>query len=155
MVKNFTADKFPYPVISICKTCGGQRRALVVPPLAIKFDIAPPLTPAAVHASDAFENSELVVVVGFSFAEADLYISRMLSKSMQASSKQGIIIIDPDPRVAQTVRRKFKASIPGFDPTRIMRLQEDCTEAVPKLLRGELAAKASKPSKAGRAIQGL
>jgi len=32
MVGNFLEDRAPYPVIGICKVCGGQRRGLLVPP---------------------------------------------------------------------------------------------------------------------------
>jgi NAD-dependent SIR2 family protein deacetylase len=144
MVKDFLEDKAPYPVIGICRDCGGQRRGLLVPPLAIKFDVAPPLTPLADHAKSAFERSNLVVVVGFSFAEADIYISRMLSKSMQTSSERKLLICDPDREVAEKVRRRFKASIPNFDASRVLPLVGDCAEVLPKFLCGELASKEDK-----------
>lgn len=114
-VKSFQSDETVYPVIGICKDCGGQRRGLLVPPLAMKFDAAPPLTPLLREAKLAFDTADLIVVVGFSFAEADVYISRMLSKSMQASARQRLLIVDPDHEVCDRVRRKFTASIPSFD----------------------------------------
>lgn len=83
LLQDYVENKSPYAVIGICKDCGGQRRGLLVPPLAMKFDVAPPLTPLLGEARDSFEKADLIMVVGFSFAEADLYISRMLSKSMQ------------------------------------------------------------------------
>lgn len=135
-VENYTQDKVPYSVIAICKDCGGQRRGLLVPPLAMKFDVAPPLTPLLTEARDAFEKSDVIVVVGFSFAEADVYISRMLSKSMQTRHGQRLIIIDPITEVARRVRRKFKSSIPNFDEGRIIRITGDCSEELPKLLSG-------------------
>jgi hypothetical protein len=103
----------------------------------MKFDVAPPLTPLLTEAREAFESAELIVVVGFSFAEADVYISRMLSKSMQTKPSQKLVIIDPASEVASRVRRKFKSSIPNFDERRIVRLTEDCSDALPKLLNGE------------------
>jgi NAD-dependent SIR2 family protein deacetylase len=135
-VENYMQDKVPYSVIAICKDCGGQRRGLIVPPLAMKFDVAPPLTPLLAAAKDAFEQADIIVVVGFSFAEADVYISRMLSKSMQTKHGQRLIIIDPISEVARRVRRKFKSSIPNFDERRIIRITGDCSEALPKLLSG-------------------
>lgn len=102
----------------------------------MKFDVAPPLTPLLAEARSAFEASEAIIVVGFSFAEADVYISRMLSKSMQTKPAQKLIIIDPTPEVAYRVRRKFTSSIPNFDEQRIIRLSEDCSSALPKLLSG-------------------
>ena len=90
-VDDFLNDKMPYPVIAVCRVCGGQY-ALLVPPLAIKFDLAPPLTRLLDRADEAFKSAKTIVVVGFSFAEADLYISRMLSKSMQTSKEQKLLI---------------------------------------------------------------
>jgi NAD-dependent SIR2 family protein deacetylase len=137
-VRDFEADISPYTVIGICKDCGGQRRGLLVPPLAMKFDVAPALTPLLSEAKSAFERADLIVVVGFSFAEADLYISRMLSKSMQTSAGQKLLIVDPDPNVVTRVSRKFKASIPNFDVARVVRLSGDCAELLPSFLKGEL-----------------
>lgn len=141
IVKNFLEDKVPYPVIGICKDCGGQRRGLLVPPLAMKFDLAPPLAPLTTDAKTAFDNADLIVVVGFSFAEADVYISRMISKSMQTSPAQKLLVVDPDDRVVKRVRRKFKASIPNFDPTRIIRVVGDCAKVLPRFLEGEFSRK--------------
>jgi NAD-dependent SIR2 family protein deacetylase len=142
ILKGYLNDQAPYPVIAICKECGGQRRGLLVPPLAMKFDVAPPLTPLLGEARDAFEKADLITVVGFSFAEADIYISRMLSKSMQSRSTQKLLIVDPDADVVSRVRRKFKASIPNFKENRIIHLSGDCAEMLPKFLAGELREKA-------------
>jgi NAD-dependent SIR2 family protein deacetylase len=138
LVDSYAQDEHPYPVIGICKDCGGQRRGLIVPPLALKFDVAPPLTPLLSEAKDAFENADLACVVGFSFAEADVYISRMLSKSMQKRPTMRLLIIDPDAELVSRVRRKFKASVPNFDESRILRLSGDCAEMLPRFLAGQL-----------------
>lgn len=137
-IKRYMEDSSPYPVIGICRVCGGQKRGLLVPPLAMKFDIAPPLTPLLPAAEAAFEKADLIVVVGFSFAEADVYISRMLSKTMQSSSNQRLVIVDPDSRVVSRVRRKFKASIPNFDVHRIVKINGDCDILLPQFLSGQL-----------------
>jgi len=142
MVTNFLEDRAPFPVIGICKRCGGQRRGLLVPPFAMKFDVPPPLTPLVSEAKGAFDAADLIVVIGFSFAEADIYISRMLGKSMQTKPHQKVLIVDPDHRVVERVRRKFKASIPNFDTDRIVKMTMDCADGLPKFLRGELRKKA-------------
>jgi NAD-dependent SIR2 family protein deacetylase len=141
MLDQFAKDKSPYPVIGICKDCGGQRRGLLVPPLAMKFDVAPPLTPLLGQAQANFEKADLIVVVGFSFADADVYISRMLSKSMQTNVTQKIIVADPSEVVAEKLGAKFRASIPNFDITRIMQLPGDCASLLPKFLAGDYLVK--------------
>lgn len=127
-----------YPIISVCSQCGGQRRGLLVPPHAMKFDVASPLQPLIAEASSSFEKATLIVAVGFSFADADQYIARMISKALQASNKTKLVIIDPEYEVSRRVREKFGAQIPGFDASnRIVRLQGDCSKVLPSFLEGE------------------
>ena len=138
-VMDYVEQRGEYPIISVCNDCGGQKRALLVPPYAMKFDVAPPLQPSIANAASSFENKTLIVVVGFSFADADLYISRMLIKAMQESSEARLLIIDPDYKVVERVRRKFEAQIPDFDSdSRILMLQGDCARVLPQFLSGEL-----------------
>lgn len=131
-------DKAPYPVIGVCRGCGGQRRGLLVPPLAMKFDVAPPLNPLIDKAALSFADADVIVVVGFSFADADLYIYRMVSKAMQASKNARLLIFDPDRAIVQKVRRKFSNQIPQFDASRIIRVAGDCAATLPEFLSGEL-----------------
>ena len=164
-VDDYMNHRAEYPIISVCNECGGQRRGLLVPPHAMKFDVAPPLQPLVANAASCFENASLIVVVGFSFADADLYISRMLTKALQAShdTKIAIIdpdnlyisrmltkalqashdtkiaIIDPDSGVIDKVRRRFRTQIPDFDSdSRVLKLVGDCSEILPKFLGGSL-----------------
>lgn len=147
-VADYNSDSASYPVIAVCKDCGGQRRGLVVPPLAMKFEIAPPLNPLLDLAGEAFSRSDLIIVVGFSFADADLYISRMLSKAMQNSQTTNLVVIDPDHEVGIRVRRKFSIRIPNFDEKRILAARGDCAELLPKFLRKQLKASSTASKKA-------
>ncbi len=136
-VDEYLADKQAYPVIAICRACGGQRRGLLVPPLAMKFDIAPALNPLLDHAQKAFDTADIVVVVGFSFAEADVYISRMLSKWMGAFPNSKLMIFDPDPSVSDKVRRQFSLRIQDFDPQRVLSVRGDCSQTLPDFLNAK------------------
>ena len=141
-VIDYTNDQGEYPISSVCNKCGGQKRGLLVPPHAMKFDIAPPLQPLIASTASYFERSTLIVVVGFSFADADLYISRMLIKAMQGSDRTKMIIVDPDASVIEKVRQKFNAQIPNFDAeSRIIKLQDDCAKVLPEFLEGRLFGK--------------
>lgn len=144
-VSQYKSKKALYPVIAVCNDCGGQRRGLLVPPLAMRFDLAPPLNPLLDSASEVFKESDIIVVVGFSFADADLYISRMLSKAIQSSDTMKMLIIDPDITIADKVRRKFLARIPNFDSSRILAIRRDCAEELPNFLQGKLFGSISKP----------
>lgn len=136
-VQNYLNDIAFYPVIAVCKECGGQRRGLLVPPLAMKFDIFPSLNSLLERAEDALEEGSIVAVVGFSFSDADLYISRMLSKWLSTNKQSRIIIFDPDTSVAEKVAKQFELRIPEFDRARILWVPGDCAETLPKFLKGE------------------
>lgn len=140
-VRDYIGDQAMYPVIGVCKNCGGQRRGLLVPPLAMKFDVAPPLNPLIEKATQCFTQANIIVVVGFSFADADLYISRMVSKAIQAKDSAKVVLFDPDREVIEKVRSKFKARILGFDDARILGVYGDCAETLPKFLAGEFHKK--------------
>ena len=157
-VADYENDSGEYPIIGVCRRCGGQRRGLLVPPHAMKFDVAPPLQPLISNAASRFEDRTLIVVVGFSFADADLYISRMLIKAMQASSNTRLVIVDPDRSVSQRVRRKFEAQIPNFDSeSRILRLYGDCSEVLPQFLSGALLTESTdgKIEQPDEAVEGV
>jgi len=114
----------------------------------MKFDVAPPLNPLLEHAQSAFNAADLIIVVGFSFADADLYISRMVSKAMQANKQRRMLIFDPEPAVVQKVRRQFGARIPHFDGKRILWVPGDCAKELPKFLSGQMIdPKAAKPTR--------
>ena len=112
IVNGFLNDDAPYSVIAICRACGGQQRALLVPPLSMKFDIAAPLTPLLDKAYSAFHDADMIIAVGFSFADADRHISRLISKSMQVNKDQLLVVFDIDGEVASRVRKRLESSIP-------------------------------------------
>ena len=148
-IDNFVRDIFPYPVIGICKGCGGQRRGLLIPPLSMKFDVAPPLSSLLNKAQKSFENSDVIIVVGFSFADADVYISRILSKSMQKKASQKLSVVDPDYKIAEKISRKLQANIPNFSSDRVISIPEECTKFLPPFLSGSLLEGEGATKKAG------
>lgn len=143
-------NKLCYPVIAVCKKGGGQRRGLLVPPLAMKFDMLPPLTPLIEEAQNFFNKADSIVVVGFSFADADRYISRMLTKSMQNNKDLKIILFDPDITIAEKLRNQLSLRVSDFDKKRVIRVPGDCATTLPDFLRGML-----KPSQASLDAYGV
>lgn len=131
-------DEICYSVIAVCRECGGQRRGLLVPPLAMKFDMSPPLTPLIEKAQEFFNRADSIVVVGFSFADADMYISRMLTKSMQNNKNMKIVVFDPDTNVAEKLRRQLSLRISNFVKKRVISVPGDCAKTLPEFLKGTL-----------------
>ena len=138
-VSNYEKDLGIYPIINVCRECGGPSRGLLVPPHAMKFDVSQPLQPLLEHAAKAFSDRSLIIVVGFSFSEADMYISRMLIKAMQSPIEPKLLIVDPAEDLLERIRLRFESQIPQFDAySRIIGLQGDCAKVLPEFLRGEL-----------------
>lgn len=136
-VSGFLKDETPYSIISICKACGGQQRALLVPPSLVKFDVGAPLNQLLNDARLAFLSADFIVSVGFSFSDADAYIFRLVGKAMQSDDNCRLLIFDQDPSVAIRVRRRLAASIPNFQTGRVVEIVGDCSELLPNFLAGK------------------
>lgn len=149
-IRDFESDSSPYPVIGVCKDCGGQRRGLLVPPLAMKFDIAPALNPLLELAGGRLSKASVLVVVGFSFAEADQYISRLVSKWMQSNKNNRLVIFDPNHAVAEKMRKQCSVRIANFDRSRVAWVGGNSAEEVPQFLEGNLFKKPSPARKRSR-----
>jgi NAD-dependent SIR2 family protein deacetylase len=134
MREAYDQDTLGFPVIAICKGCGGQRRPMIVPPMSFKFVQFPPLLVLWERAQRVLNGARLIVAVGYSFAEADTYITKMTIKAMVQDPARKLVVIDPKRSVAESLVRQLSAAIDGFDPTRVLCSRESCEIIVPKLL---------------------
>lgn len=132
--KAFEDDRLSYAVIGICRTCGGQRRPLLVPPLAFKFIMFPNLITVWSNARRVIEEADWLLVVGYSFSEADTYITKIISRSMTAHPSQRMIVCDPDSGLVPALRDRFTAHIDGFDSRRILRMVGSCDQLLPPMM---------------------
>jgi len=142
--KNYEEDKISYPVIGICKKCGGLRRPLLVPPLSFKFLMFPNLIDIWNSARQSIEEADYLIIVGYSFSEADTYITKIISRSMAIKPSQKMIIVNINNRLVETLRGRFSTYIDGFDEKRILKVGEDCKKILPKILKSMLDEKSPK-----------
>jgi len=134
MKKFYEEDTISYPVVGICKKCQGLRRPLLVPPLSFKFLQFPPLVQVWNSARRSIEDAEYLVIVGYSFSEADTYLTKIISRSMGRSPNQKMIVVDTNPKLVNTLRERFDAHIENFDKKRILKVCESCENMLPKVL---------------------
>lgn len=120
MKRAYLQDSLSYPVLGICKNCGGLRRPLLVPPLSLKFITFPTLIDIWNGARRKIEAADYLVVVGYSFPEADTYITKIIARSMSLNKGQRLIIVNKSADVAQTIKTRFAAQIKGFEPGRVL-----------------------------------
>lgn len=134
MKKDYNDDSASYPVIGICNKCTGQRRPLLVPPLSFKFMMFPSLIELWNAAREKIEIAEYLIVVGYSFSDADNYITKTVSFSMAKNENQKMIVITTDHGLVESLRKRFSVSIDGFDKKRILEVCEPCEDILPRIL---------------------
>ena len=140
----FVQDQLSYPVLGICKICGGLRRPLLVPPLSFKFLRFPNLIDIWNSARERIEEADYLIVIGYSFAEADTYITKIISRSLTANKKQVMIVVNPDHNLVPSLRSKYFSRIDNFDQGRILAINEQGEVVLPKLLASLLGTKKQK-----------
>lgn len=138
MKDDFESDTASYAVIGICRNCQGQRRPLLIPPLGFKFILFPSLIRLWNAARERIEASDYLLVVGFSFSEADSYINKIVERSMAIKDSQKIIVCDPNPKLVRSLRARFSAKIDNFDQSRILAAIGNSAEMLPDLLESFL-----------------
>ncbi|MGI9193769.1 MAG: SIR2 family NAD-dependent protein deacylase [Actinomycetota bacterium] len=132
--EGYAEDTISYAVVGICRNCGGQRRPLLIPPMGLKFVMFPNLIRLWNLARERIESASHLLIVGFSFSEADSYINKVIERSMSFNAKQVMIVFDPDGALVPSLRRRFSARIEGFDSDRILAAVGSAHELLPKIL---------------------
>lgn len=151
--KAFSNDSFSYAVIGICRNCGGQRRPLLIPPIGLKFIMFPSLISLWNAARERIESASYIIVVGYSFSDADTYINKIVERSMSINSQQKIIVCDPNPALVDGLRKKYQARIEGFDERRILKASGSADELLPEILKIEETTKAPRKKVANKKVQ--
>jgi len=142
MKETYEKDILSYPVIGICKNCKGTRRPLLVPPLSFKFLMFPNLVDIWNSARQTIENARYLIVVGYSFSEADTYITKIISRSMSMNNSQKMIIINTNQNLVPTLRERFSSHIDGFDTRRILSACKNAEEVLPQIVSSMLKKEA-------------
>lgn len=130
----YEEDKISYPVIGICKNCGGLRRPLLVPPLSFKFLMFPNLIDIWNTARQRIEEAKYIIVIGYSFSEADTYLTKIISRSMSINEDQKMIIVNTDYNLVHMLRERYSAHIERFDERRILNACGKAEEILSKIL---------------------
>ncbi len=140
--ETYEEDRLSYPVLGICKNCGGLRRPLLVPPLSLKFLTFPNLIDIWNSARQCIEGADYLVVVGYSFSEADTYLTNIILRSMSMKERQRMLVVNTDSSLVPTLRERFSVHIDGFEQARILRACQKAEEILPEILDGMLVGKA-------------
>jgi len=148
--QSYMEDTLGYSVIGICPDCGGQQRPMIVPPLSFKLVTFPGLLTLWDRAATAFAAATMIVSVGYSFSEADTYITKMIAKAMAVDPGKRLVVIDTNPSVAELLKEKLDAVIDGFDKSRVVQSCESCEVILPKFAESVVSQASPKPKPNGR-----
>lgn len=134
MKEAYANDTHSFPVIGICGNCTGPRRPMLVPPLSFKFMMFPSLIELWNLARLRIENAEYLIVIGYSFSDADNYITKIVSRSMSMKQEQKMIVVTTNQKLVSSLRSKFSVNIEKFDESRIIEVCKSCEQILPQIL---------------------
>lgn len=133
--QNYMGDRQSYSVVGICPNCYARRRPLLVPPISFKFLMFPDLIDIWYQARDRIAHADYIIVVGYSFADADAYLSKIISQAMDEDSDKQLVLINPNSEVTQDLRNRYERDITDFDAdSRITGIHGNAEEVIPELI---------------------
>jgi hypothetical protein len=119
----------------------------LIPPIGFKFVMFPNLIRLWNLARERIEAADVLLVVGFSFSEADSYINKIIERSMSIKSEQKMIVCDPNYKLVPSLRDRYSARITDFDEMRILNATGSSAELLPKIFTEILGKERGKPAK--------
>lgn len=128
-------DAMTFAVTSACR-CGGERRPFLVPPRSFKSVTFPVLISLWNTARARIEQASVLLVVGYAFAEADTYISKVIARSLAVNSQQRMVVVDINGGLVPSLRKRFKDTIDDFNLERITAVRGDCAQELPQVVDG-------------------
>lgn len=134
MKEDFQNDRQNIAVVGICPHCDGRRRQLLVPPISFKFLMFPPLINIWNEARDKIIEADYIIAVGYSFADADAYISKIISSAMEADRDKEIMIVNKNFDVTKSLQEQYKRQIANFETDRVHHVHGLSQNKVPELV---------------------
>ena len=85
-------------------------------------------------ARERIEKAKYLIVIGYSFSDADNYITKIVARSMSMNSSQKMIVVTKDKKLVDSLRSKFSVNIEDFAEDRIIEVCESCEKILPSVL---------------------
>jgi NAD-dependent SIR2 family protein deacetylase len=113
-----------------CLRCGSLLKRLVILPYYFKIPL-PEMIKVLQRFDEILQNSNLLIIIGYSFPPTDEYLKRIFSKAFINENKY-VIIINPDEKVRETLKM-FSDRIPSFK-NRYLYLPHKADDVIDKIL---------------------
>jgi len=125
-IQNF---KKIFPLSGACQKCGTQASLFMVPPIAYKYVMYPPLIDIWQSAMKTIEQADVIIVIGYSFSLADDYILKMIVNALKRK-KSSLVIINRDLTAIENLEKRLSA----YHLKASLTFCEDAAECVPKII---------------------
>lgn len=89
-IRELETFKKIYPTSGSCQECGTSTSLFMVPPIAYKYVMFPPLIDIWQATMNTIEKADIIIVIGYSFSLADDYIFKMIVSGVK---KRGSILV--------------------------------------------------------------
>jgi NAD-dependent SIR2 family protein deacetylase len=137
----------PYAVTGMCRHCNAPAQQFIIPPTAHKYLTHPPIVQVWDRGRKILEQAKVFVIIGYSFADTDDYIAKMLVQAVGQDPKKNVIIVDIDAKTIDKCKSFIKLHVDAFDEKKsFFPLQGDAAEFVPKVIKILTKAKEIKAS---------
>jgi len=113
-MKSARENKVPYPLLGMCTKCRSTAKQFIVPPTNYKYVLYPPIVEVWDACRTAFDEGDIIIIVGYSFGDADDYIAKMLLKSISEHPDKKVIICDTDKRVVKRFKQALARHVSDF-----------------------------------------
>lgn len=107
-IKELEAFKKIFPTSGSCQRCVTPTSQLMVPPIAYKYVMFPPLIDIWQAAMRTIEKADVIVVVGYSFSLADDYIFKMIVSGIK-KKKSVLVFLNRDLEAISNLEDKLAA----------------------------------------------
>jgi thiamine pyrophosphate-dependent acetolactate synthase large subunit-like protein len=132
----------------MCRQCNAPVEQFIIPPVAHKYLTHPPIVQVWDRGRKTLEEAKLFVIIGYSFADADDYIAKMLVKSVGQSPDKNIVVIDIDEKAINRCRTFIKLHVDAFDDKKkFFPICGDALHLVPRVLDALSDGKKTEKSK--------
>lgn len=137
---NETSTAGLYPIVSMCPKCAATAQQLIIPPIGMKYAEHPVLLDMRQRAEKAFASASVIVIVGYSFSEADQYVLRMLSRSLDSvSPPRAVVVFDRDTQPAKRLGQYLQTHT-NFNSENVLAVTGHAEDTFPEFVRSVSSA---------------
>lgn len=114
-LSNSSRSNLPYPITGICPKCEGVTRQFIIPPITHKYLTHAPIVQVWEEGRKKLKNAKVLVVIGYSFADADDYIAKMLVKEITEDPSKIVIVSNNDHTSIDRLRSVLQSRVTNYD----------------------------------------